>query len=223
MGVHNGMKISQKNSISNYQAWCSRKTDICTLEHMANYMPNTKSESQYQIGDEVKYRCRNGDVHYKISALPAKKARDVHCSFVHNGKEYEFKPHLHPQKMLEMGVFEGKMINDCMDEFPREWFKQAIVEHKLSPDRSDPSCNKYGVKARSSLREWKRKNWIIGEDPRGWFQWYCRYCLGRRMPDVDSEQMKRWWNIRRFKGMQKRFPNSMKIRQNLLQWSWPQK
>lgn len=103
-----------------------------------------------------------------------------------------FEPHLTPQEMLEMGVFEGKYCNDCMSELPKDWFSEA----KTSPI-ADPSLNYFKIKSRQPLSVWKDKGWIVGPDPRGWFQWYCRYFLGRRLPGVDEHQIKRWRAFRR--------------------------
>lgn len=97
-----------------------------------------------------------------------------------------FKPQLTPADMLALGVFEGKYLNDCRAELPQEWFTRA----KLSLV-ADPSINHFGVKSRMSLQHWQRKGWIIGDDPRGWFQWYCRYFLGRRT-EHDARQIARW-------------------------------
>jgi len=98
-----------------------------------------------------------------------------------------FEPYYTPKEMLGMGIFEGKYCNDCQDEFPGEWYDNA----KLS-EQPDPSVNYFGIKSRQSLAIWQEKGWIIGPDPRGWFQWYCRYFLGRRMPNIDQKQIKRW-------------------------------
>lgn len=110
------------------------------------------------------------------------------------GKNFhpEFRPELTPKQMLAMGVFGGKYMTDCTAEFPADWFEHA----KLSPERRNPRLNFFGVDASQSLAEWRRKGWIYEEDPRGWFQWYCRYYLGRRCPD-DERQIKRWKAVRR--------------------------
>jgi len=99
----------------------------------------------------------------------------------------EFRPELMPARMLALGVFGGKYMTDCRDEFPEAWYADA----KLSPDRRDSSLNFFGVNASKSLAYWREKGWIHPDDPRGWFQWYCRYYLGRRMED-DPRQIKRW-------------------------------
>lgn len=104
----------------------------------------------------------------------------------------EFKPELTPKEMLEMGVFGGKYMTDCRAEFPKSWFASA----RLSADRRDPNLNYFGVDASKPLSYWIEKGWIYHEDPRGWFQWYCRYYMGRRCPD-DQRQIKRWKAMRR--------------------------
>lgn len=99
-----------------------------------------------------------------------------------------FKPELTPAEMLELGVFEGKYLNDCQEEFPRSWFDKA----KTSPETANIECNCFKLKSRLSLQEWQQKGWIVRPDVRGWFQWYCRYYYGRRLPKVDEWQIKRW-------------------------------
>ena len=103
-----------------------------------------------------------------------------------------FEPELAPRQMLRLGVFGGKYMTDCRDEFPSSWFVHA----KLSPKRRNAKLNFFGVNASLRLAEWRRKGWIRPQDPRGWFQWYCRYYMGRRSAD-DARQIKRWRAIRR--------------------------
>ena len=105
----------------------------------------------------------------------------------------EFRPDLTPAGMLRLGVFCGKYMTDCRDEFPAEWFSDA----KLASDKRDCSLNYFGVDASQSLSVWRAKGWIYPDDPRGWFQWYCRYYLGRRLPQEDARQIKRWKAMRR--------------------------
>jgi hypothetical protein len=110
------------------------------------------------------------------------------------GKNFHpiFRPQLTPMQMLELGIFGGKYMTDCADEFPASWFKNA----KLCPDRHDPALNLFGINASKPLSYWRQKGWIYHQDPRGWFQWYCRYYRGRRCPD-DDRQIKRWIAFRR--------------------------
>jgi hypothetical protein len=105
----------------------------------------------------------------------------------------EFKPGLTPAQMLELGVFGGKYMTDCQAEFPAAWFAHA----KLSTERANPTLNFFKVAASQPLAEWLRKGWIYKEDPRGWFQWYCRYYQGRRIPLEDERQIKRWKAMKR--------------------------
>jgi hypothetical protein len=140
------------------------------------------------------------------------------------GKNFdpEFKPELTPKEMLELGVFGGKYMTDCKEEFPDDWFKNA----KLSPEKKDPSLNYFGIDASMPLSHWKKKGWIYHEDPRGWFQWYCRYYMGRRIPPEDERQIKRWKAIKRHVGAVKKncAPKDLdcrkKQRQALLHWAY---
>lgn len=139
------------------------------------------------------------------------------------GKQFDknFKPYFSPKEMLERGVFEGKYCNDCRKEFPETWFKKAKIS-----DLADPSLNYFGIKSRQPLSVWRKKRWIIGPDPRGWFQWYCRYYLGRRIPLIDQIQIKRWRAFARHAGQIKRHcePHDLtcrpRQRQALLQWAY---
>ena len=136
----------------------------------------------------------------------------------------DFYPFFTPGEMLSYGVFEGKYLNDCILEFPAEWFLDAIEAGKLSPGEPDVSCNYFEIKSRMSLQSWEEKGWIHEPDNRGWFQWYCRYWLGRRIPELDEIQIKRWRAFKRHYGQVRKNCDSIdcrpKQRQALLQWSY---
>jgi hypothetical protein len=123
----------------------------------------------------------------------------MQCGFVYlltepSGRNFHpsFQPELTPKEMLGLGVFGGKYMTDCLDEFPSDWFSRA----KLCHERHDAAINFFGVNASQPLSVWRKKGWIHPDDPRGWFQWYCRYFMGRRSED-DGRQIRRWRAIRR--------------------------
>jgi hypothetical protein len=132
-----------------------------------------------------------------------------------------FAPELSPKEMLALGIFAGKYMTDCRREFPASWFSHA----RLAKGARDPALNYFGVDASQPLREWRRKGWIHPDDPRGWFQWYCRYWMGRRMED-DARQIKRWRQIRRHVAQLERAcaPGDLhcrpRQRQALLHWAY---
>jgi hypothetical protein len=138
----------------------------------------------------------------KIHVADRMQTRYCYTLEVAPGRSLGFAPHLTPAQMLARGVFEGKYLNDCVLEFPREWFEGALS--RLSPGAPNPGLNEFGVKSRKSLGYWRKKGWvpIVPGDPdvRGWFQWYCRYWLGRRVPGLDEVQIKRWKAFRRHAG-----------------------
>ncbi|HYL81427.1 MAG TPA: hypothetical protein VEU07_11480, partial [Candidatus Acidoferrum sp.] len=132
-----------------------------------------------------------------------------------------FVPELTPREMLELGVFGGKYMTDCRQEFPEDWFLKARLCH----ERHDPNLNCFGVSASQPLSVWRRNGWIYHEDPRGWFQWYCRYFLGRRCSD-DERQIKRWKAMQRHVAQIKNHCQTGDLhcrprqRQALLQWAY---
>lgn len=134
----------------------------------------------------------------------------------------DFRPHLSPKEMLELGVFEGHYCTDCMGEYPASWFSRA----KLSPAAPDVELNYFGVKSRLPLSEWRRRGWIDTRDPRGWFEWYMRYYLGRRIPGYDEHQMARWRAFKRHLAQVEKncergdLGCRPKQRQALLQWAY---
>lgn len=207
--------------------------------------------SSFRKGDTIQvWNKMEKGYSYKLEASPGR------------GMDPDFKPWATPGEMLALGVFEGKYLNDCLLEFPSQWFKKAIAADKLRPGEPDESVNLFKDDSRQPLSEWKRKGWVPGggrtarhrvpspvpppsddkgrkgapksilsdptqnPDERGWFQWYCRYWMGRRLPDLDAEQIARWRAFSRHAGQIKANcePGDLKCRprqrQALLQWAW---
>jgi hypothetical protein len=158
----------------------------------------------------------------------------------------EFQPDFTPGEMLMLGVFEGKYLNDCVTEFPAEWFLGALAYGRLSPEGPNPEqCNFFGIKSRQPLFVWRENGWAPSRHPptkdnyhgalshidqnpdeRGWFQWYCRYWMGRRLPAIDDIQIRRWRAFRRHAGAIRAncrrgdLACRPRERQALLQWAY---
>ena len=132
-----------------------------------------------------------------------------------------FKPQLSPKKMLDLGVFGGSYFGDKINEFPKSWFNNAKISKKF-----DVNLNRFKVKSGLSRKHWIKKGWIFKEDPLGWFQWYCRFSMGRRMPNIDGIQIKRWKNFKRHVvAIEKNCETNdlfcrRKQRQAILQWAY---
>ena len=141
------------------------------------------------------------------------------------GKNFdsEFKPQLSPKQMLALGVFGGHYMTDCQKEFPKDWFVKA----KLDYYKHNDSLNYFQKHASQPLKVWQTKGWINKKhDPRGWFQWYCRYYMGRRLGEEDIRQIKRWKAIRRHKSQVEKnckkgdMTCRSRQRQALLHWAY---
>ena len=135
----------------------------------------------------------------------------------------EFSPQVSPQEMLELGIFGGWYFKGDIDEYPETWFKEA----KISTNGFNKNLNFFEIMAGQPMSIWKKKGWITPEDPLGWFQWYCRYSLGRRIPRVDAFQIRRWQSFgpRHIGAIKKNCEKGniycrKRQRQALLQWAY---
>ncbi len=132
-----------------------------------------------------------------------------------------FKPELSPKKMLELGIFGGSYFGLNIKEYPKSWFKNAKISKNFNVN-----LNRFKIKSGLSRAHWLKKGWIFKEDPLGWFQWYCRYCKGRRIAHIDKIQIKRWKNFKRHVSAIKKNcePGDLscrkKQRQAILQWAY---
>ncbi len=132
-----------------------------------------------------------------------------------------FKPQLSPKKMLELGVFGGAYFGQNIKEYPKSWFEKAKISKNF-----DVNLNRFKIAAGLSRKHWIEKGWIFKEDPLGWFQWYCRFSLGRRISHIDEIQIKRWKNFtRHVKAIEKNCDSGdltcrRRQRQAILQWAY---
>ena len=213
----------------------SRLLHLKSVEDMFEILREKgRSLAEFKKGDTIKvWNKMSKDYSYTLDAEP--------------GTDFApgFKPHSTPGEILALGAFGGKYLNDCILEFPAEWFWRAGLLGKLCPDKQDISVNYFKIDSRLSLSEWRKAGWvssggsgsssgserkrILSEgnpDERGWFQWYCRYWMGRRIPELDAVQIQRWKNFSRHAGAIKKNCNSGDMncrprqRQALLHWAW---
>ncbi|MBT5185772.1 MAG: hypothetical protein HOH19_09055 [Kordiimonadaceae bacterium] len=162
-----------------------------------------------EIGNVIKVRnSMQQDYQYELVEYEGKNFAD------------DFKPHFTPKEMLSMGVFEGKYLNSCTEEYPSDWFEDALLS-----DKPNLSLNHFSIKSRQPISIWRKKGWIMIDDPRGWFEWYCRYYRGRRHKGMDQMQIKRWRGFSRHAGQIRANCEPGDIwcrprqRQALLQWA----
>jgi hypothetical protein len=207
-----------------------------TLEQMMSILRRQgRPLASFKRGDRVRgagrMALRNG-YSYVLDATPGDLPAD-------------FQPDLTPAEMLMLGVFEGKYMNDCIREFPAEWFLGALMTGSLSPSAPNPMCNLFKIKSRQPLSVWRQNGWAPSRNPpatdhyhgmlagitsnpdeRGWFQWYCRYWMGRRIPELDRVQIARWRAFRRHAGAIRANCRRADLacrpreRQALLQWAY---
>ena len=210
----NGVSDMRRNSYRRYMAlyYCFLGISEMTFLDLSH----SKLVSDYHIGQMICVRdlMQSGYCYELVAPI---------------GEDFDsgFCPDLSPKEMLVLGVFEGKYLNDCTGELPREWYETALKKGKLSLC-ADESVNYFGVKSRQSLSVWREKGWILPDDPdvRGWFQWYCRYYLGRRDEILDMRQIKRWRAFSRHRGqilkhcVRGDLTCRPKQRQALLQWAY---
>ena len=195
------------------------------LEQLINQVKkSTNNKSKYKKGSLI--NTNNASYSYSLS--------ESYGTNIDN----RLKDTMSPNYMLKSGIFEGRYLNDDVIEFPKKWYIDALKSGKLSPDERNVCINKFKIKSGLPLSKWEENGWLYGQDKKGWFQWWCRYYIGRRLPitddniDVDEIQIKRWVAYKRHwsqlkKNIEKeeQYNNEQfraKQRQSLLQWGWEQ-
>ena len=134
------------------------------------------------------------------ASLPS---RDQESTF-HFEDQPSFTPNKSPEEMLREGCFGGSYfrplysrrlgitITDDYKGLPSSWYSGLEVPDFLTSPTYDAEINKYKVSSGQSIEEWEAAGWINHTyDVRGWFQWYCRFYMGRRCED-DERQISRW-------------------------------
>jgi len=202
-----------------------------SVEKMKEMLKGARPLRLFHAGDVIRGKNTMKAYSYTLTEAPGKNFAEG------------FEPYVTPGEMLSLGVFGGKYLNDCIGEFPKEWFVDAMDKGKLSPEGTNIHLNLFQIDSRLSRSEWKKAGWLpsarrtvrikkrsILSDPvknpdeRGWFQWYCRYWLGRRLPDLDAVQIQRWKNFKRHYSTVKKACTTLtcrpRQRQALLQWAW---
>lgn len=122
----------------------------------------------------------------------------------HFDSHSDFTPNRSPEEVLREGCFGGSYyrplysrklgitISDDFQELPSAWIEELNTELYLTSPTYDPVINKFKVACGQSIEEWELAGWINHTyDVRGWFQWYCRFYIGRRCDD-DERQVSRW-------------------------------
>ena len=149
----------------------------------------------------------------------------------------DFYPMLTPREMVEAGAFGGCYFGLVIEEYTDYNYQELFDYHFKGLDTSlylgetyKPKLNKHKIRSGMSYEYWKEMKWMHEDDPYGWFEWYCKYSMGRRHPD-DDRQIRRWQDFcghngrwrKRIYGRIKETNNrdvSPRIQQSLLHWGY---
>lgn len=124
--------------------------------------------------------------------MPSRPERyEIQC----DGRRYEdhpdFTPDLSPETMAKLGVFGGAYFADDLDD--NKDIPSSVLKRSMGD--KDKTNNAFGVHSGMSREKWDERGWLTEDNPRGWYEWYCRFDAGKRY-DEDKDQIKRWKDFR---------------------------
>lgn len=235
LGIHGGGLVMVVEAGDNFKG-AEQMEGVDAL--LATLKKKGRPLSSFHKGDTIRFSNKMSRGSYVLTEAPGQ------------GFAADFKPAATPGEILALGAFGGRYLNDCLDEFPAEWFWRAALLEKLAPGApqgGDVAINAFQIDSRLPLSEWRKAGWVAtgvrktrrargarslladpakNPDERGWFQWYCRYWMGRRIPDLDAVQIQRWRAFSRHAGAVSGACKKGDLgcrprqRQALLHWAW---
>ena len=185
--------------------------DIAAMEEDPGVRANAAAKAAYSKERRSGYDPKAPKQGFKPALDLSEGVRDKKTGKLVFKDHPEFTPNLTPKQVIQAGTWGGCYFhprggkqgirgpcNITHEEFPQDWFA-GLKPDQYRSRRYDKDRNKYGVVAGQDQAYWEEHGWIIPQDPRGWFQWYCRFYLGRRTKD-DARQISRWVGVAGAKG-----------------------
>lgn len=149
----------------------------------------------------------------------------------------EFNPILSPREIIEAGAFGGCYFGLPIEEYTNFEYQEmfdalfaGLDSNLYLGEKYSPKLNRFKIRSGMDYDYWKEMGWMNEDDPYGWFEWYCKYYIGRRHPD-DARQIRRWqdfcgkngrWRKRIYKRIYETddWNISPRIQQSLLHWGY---
>ena len=196
-----------------------RRNEVNYNDEQVIENPNTLSSSASTSSNKNPKNHPKIEIYDEKCKIPTKSAKGE----LHFTDYDDFRPNLTPAEVLNLGSFGGTYFrkiyssiteknytaSEAIAEYPSSWFEnmsEKDIKTKVTSSTYNKSINTYDIKCGQSLDAWESSGWITEADPYGWFQWYCRFYLGRRCSDDERQ-------IARGKGV---FSNKGRWRNNLI-------